>query len=93
MKKRGTTWHPGTELPPLHKKVWQDDDGIVHKMRMSDWVLVQDDTCDPEYTGPVVVARYEQEGDQGWWMTPSGRAGTVFRWHKIPLIRIAETSA
>lgn len=85
MREKGMAWHPGTEVPPLHKKKWTDDDGIVHRMKVSDWMLVQDDTCDPEYTGPVVVARYEQEsGAFSGWTTGNGRTGTVYRWHKIP---------
>lgn len=82
-KERG--WHPGEEIPPLHKLKWTDDDGIVHNMRRSDWMLVEDDTCDPDYIGPVVVARYEKDGNFSGWMTANGRCGVVvFRWHKIP---------
>lgn len=82
---KGTTWHPGTEVPPLHRKTWTDDDGIVHHMKVSDWMLVEDDTCDPEYTGPVIVARYEQEsGGFSGWMTASGWCGNVRCWHTIP---------
>lgn len=88
---KGIGWHSGAELPPLHKKVWTDDDGIVHRTKMSDWMLVKNDSCDPEYTGPVVVARYEHEdGCFSGWMTASGKCDTVYRWHKIPADRSAE---
>ena len=85
MDRKGTIWHPGTEVPPLHKKVWTDDDGIVHRMKMSDWMLVQDDACDPEYTGPVVVARYVQDGSFSGWTTGSGNCGAVICWRKAPM--------
>lgn len=90
MSAQTKAWHPGAEIPPLHRKKWTDDDGFVHHMKMSDWMLVQDDTCDPEYTGPVVVARYEQEGTSGGWMTGNGRCGTVVRWHKMPKLPEAQ---
>jgi len=87
MNKRGTNWHPGTEIPPLHKWKWTDDDGIEHRSKKSDWMIVQDDLCDPEYTGPVVIARYEQESDIFYgWITTDGRRPTVLRWHRIPRV-------
>lgn len=82
--KRGTRWHPGEDIPPLRKWKWTDDDGIIHNSRRSDWMLVEDDTCDPEYTGTVVVARYEKDDNFSGWVTANGSCEVVFRWHTIP---------
>lgn len=80
-------WHPASELPPLHEVSFEDD-GMVFKSMLSDWVLVRDDTCadvlnDP-YTAPVRVSRFVKDYSGDMWDDCTGRRSTVTYWMPLP---------
>lgn len=80
-------WHPASELPPLHEESFEDD-GVIFKSMLSDWVLVRDDTCadtlDDPYTAPVRVSRFCRDSNGTMWDDCTGRRSTVTCWMPLP---------
>ena len=87
MKNSKMVWHPASELPPMHEISFEDD-GMIFKSMLSDWVLVIDDTCanvpDDPYTAPVRVSRFCVDSSGAMWDDCTGRRCTVTHWMPLP---------
>lgn len=85
--KNNMIWHPASELPPLHEESFEED-GVVYKSMVSQWVLVRDSGCsdsyDDPYVAPVSVSRFVVDGNLRIWDDQTGRRSTVTHWMSLP---------
>lgn len=80
-------WHLAGELPPLREESFEDD-GVIYRSMVSDWMLVRDDTCadtsgDP-YSAPMRVAHYVESSTVFQWEDMGGPCGNVTHWMPLP---------